>query len=96
VPFSDRAEGLLRAHRRLEPEVSRLLRRALDQFVAMSVPFEAARTREHLATFEPAEATPLWTAALETYERLGARPRERAVRSRLLSGHGTARIPNGP
>jgi hypothetical protein len=91
-PFSDRAEGLLEAHRGREREAGRLLRRALDQFEAMSVPFEAARTREHLATFQPAGAAPLLRAALETYGRLGARPREKAVRSRLLSGHGIARI----
>jgi hypothetical protein len=54
----------------------------------MSVPFEAATTREHLATVQPAQATDLLAAALETYASLGARPREMAVRARLKGGAG--------
>jgi hypothetical protein len=86
VPFCDRAEGLLMAHRGREREAGGLLRGALEQFNEMSVPFEVARTREHLATVEPAQATQLLSAALETYERLGARPGEKAVRARLMGG----------
>jgi DNA-binding SARP family transcriptional activator len=85
-PFSDRAEGLLMAHRRRVREASRLLGRALQRFIEMSVPFEVARTRELLATVEPAQAAELLSAALETYERLGARPGEKAVRARLPGG----------
>jgi tetratricopeptide (TPR) repeat protein len=84
IPFSDRAEGLLRARHGRKREAGRLLRRALRQFKEMSVPFEAARTQEHLATVEPAQATDLLSSALETYVGLGARPREKAVRARLL------------
>jgi hypothetical protein len=96
VPFSDRAEGLLQAQRGREREAGRLLHRALEQFLEISVPFEAARTQEHLATVEPAQAKHLLSAALETYERLGARPSEKAVRGRLLGDDGAGRLADRP
>jgi tetratricopeptide (TPR) repeat protein len=96
VPFSDRAEGLLQAHRGREREARRLLHRALERFQQISVPFEAARTQEHLATVEPALATHMLSGALETYTRLGAGPSEKAVRARLLRADGAGRIPDGP
>jgi hypothetical protein len=98
VPFSDRAEGLLQAHRGREREARRLLHRALERFQQISVPFEAARTQEHLATVEPAHAEHLLSGALATYERLGAVPSEKAVRARVLRvrADGAGRIPGGP
>jgi hypothetical protein len=49
------------------------------------VPFEAARTREHLATVVPAsQARSLLEAAGSTYQRLGATPGHQAIKDRLL------------
>ena len=57
---------------------------ALRVRAARRCQFEAARTREHLASVAPAaEARPLLEAALATYERLACAPRGRAVRARL-------------
>ncbi|HET9005932.1 MAG TPA: hypothetical protein VFQ04_04390, partial [Actinomycetes bacterium] len=66
------------------PEAARALRRALGGFERLGEAFEAARTRELLASVAPAaEVRSLLEAALATYERLGCAPRERAVRARL-------------
>jgi class 3 adenylate cyclase len=60
---------------------SRLVADATER---LGVQFEAARTREHLASVAPAaEAWSLLEAALATYERLACAPRGRAVRARL-------------
>ena len=65
-------------------EAARALRRALAGFERLGEAFEAARTREHLASVAPAaEARSLLEAALATYERLACAPRGRAVRARL-------------
>jgi tetratricopeptide (TPR) repeat protein len=83
-PVSDRVEGLAHAQAGRSPEDGRALRRALAGFERLGDPFEAARTREHLAAVTPAqEARSLLEAARATYERLACAPRERAVRARL-------------
>jgi hypothetical protein len=65
-------------------EAAQALRRALSGFERLGVQFEAARTREHLASVAPAaEALSPLEAALATYERLACAPRGRAVRARL-------------
>ena len=84
APACDRAEGLAHAQAGRTREAARALRRALSGFERLGVQFEAARTREHLASVAPAaEARPLLEAALATYERLACAPRGRAVRARL-------------
>jgi hypothetical protein len=73
APHCDRAEGVLHAESGRRGEAARSLRRALARFEELSVPFEAARTRERLAPFEPpAVARRLAQAARSTYRRLGA------------------------
>jgi hypothetical protein len=82
----DRAEGRTHAQAGRPAEAARALRRALARFERLSVPFEAARTREHLAALEPPTAArPLLEAARSTYERLDCRPRQHAVQARLLA-----------
>jgi DNA-binding SARP family transcriptional activator len=86
APACDRAEGLLHAHAGRRRAAARALRAALGGFERLGVPFEAARTREHLASVAPAAAVrALLEAAGSTYERLGAAPDHQAVRSRLLA-----------
>jgi hypothetical protein len=64
-----------------------MLRRALDRFEEMAVPFEAARTREHLAILQSGQpARRLFMEAMGAYERLGARPWQEAVQRRLSAG----------
>lgn len=71
-PHCDRAEGLIHAEAGQPDAARRALRRALDGFDRLQVPLEAARTREVLATVEPAQtAEPLIEAARVTYRRLG-------------------------
>jgi hypothetical protein len=73
APHCDRAEGLLHAEHGRRPEAVAALRRALARFEELAVPFEAARTRERLAVFEPpTTARRLREAARATYRRLGA------------------------
>jgi hypothetical protein len=72
APACDRAEGVLHAGAGGRREAARALRRAVDGFERLGVPFEAARTRERLAAVvEPAAARPLLEAASSAYERLG-------------------------
>jgi hypothetical protein len=86
APSCDRAEGLVHAQASRTPEAIRALRRSLARFGRLSVPFEAAKTREHLAALEPATtARPLLQVARETYERLGSTPHQQAVQARLLA-----------
>jgi hypothetical protein len=85
-PTADRADGLrtLAAGDRLE--AARLLRRALEAYERIGMPFEAARTREHLAQVsDGAERATLLRGALETYERLGATPHAERVRVALTA-----------
>jgi hypothetical protein len=54
APVCDRAEGLAHGQAGRTREAARALRRALSRFERLGVPFEAARTREHLASVAPA------------------------------------------
>jgi hypothetical protein len=86
APACDRGEGLLHTGSGRRREATRALRAAVDGFERLGVPFEAARTREHLATVVPAaEARSLLEAAGATYQRLGATPGHQAVKDRLLT-----------
>ena len=83
-PTLDRAHGLLRLADGDVNEGAQALRKALEGFERLRVPFEAARTREALAgCVEPAESSVLLRDALSTYERLAARPHAERVRSAL-------------
>jgi hypothetical protein len=85
APACDRGEGLLHTSAGRRREAARALRAAVDGFERLGVPFEAARTREHLATVVPAsQARPLLEAAGSTYQRLGATPGHQAIKDRLL------------
>jgi class 3 adenylate cyclase/tetratricopeptide (TPR) repeat protein len=84
-PTSDRAEGLMRANAGQPDAASGLLRRALEGFERLGIPFELARTREALAGVSPpAEARSLLLQAIEVYESMGARPHAERVRAALL------------
>jgi hypothetical protein len=86
APACDRGEGLLHGSAGRRREAARALRAALGGFERLGVPFEAARTREHLATVaSAATARRLLEAAGSTYERLGAKPGHQAVKHRLLT-----------
>jgi tetratricopeptide (TPR) repeat protein len=94
APACDRAEGLALAQAGRPAEAAQAIRRALAGFERLSVAFEAARTREHLATLEsPTAAQPLLEAALSTYERLACTPRQHAVQARLLALTGDRDLP---
>jgi class 3 adenylate cyclase/tetratricopeptide (TPR) repeat protein len=78
-PACDRAEGVLLAATG-DPEGGlQALRSALDGFEALRVPFEAARTREELARLDGPEAARHLRSALDTYQRLEARPHAERV-----------------
>jgi class 3 adenylate cyclase/tetratricopeptide (TPR) repeat protein len=77
----DRAEGLVRVAR--DGGGVDLLRAAVDAFDRLSMPFEAARTQELLAGAVPAEAATQLSAAVRTYERLGAKPSVERVRAAM-------------
>jgi hypothetical protein len=84
APSTDRAEGMQRIAAGDRAEGERLLRRALEGFERIDVPFEAARTREALAALDDAaERESLLRSALETYERLGAKPHVERARDAL-------------
>jgi class 3 adenylate cyclase/tetratricopeptide (TPR) repeat protein len=79
----DRAEGLVRWRAGHGTAGEEMLRGAADAFERISVPFEAARTLETLARVVPEEALALLSSALETYQRLAARPDVERVRGAL-------------
>ena len=85
APSCDRAEGLVHAHAGRTREAAWALRGALAGFEQLGVQFEAARTREQLASAAPAAAARLAAGGrpAAAYERLACAPRERAVRGRL-------------
>jgi tetratricopeptide (TPR) repeat protein len=87
IPFGhavcDRAEAVTRWKRGDREGAVRLLRTAIEEFDEIAVPFEAARARELLATVVPEESASLLPEALETYERLEARPHAERVRAKL-------------
>jgi len=83
-PVTDRVDGLALAHAGRTAEAGRTLRRALAGFERLGERFEAAGTREPLASLaEAPEARALLEAALATYEELACAPCARAVRDRL-------------
>lgn len=82
MPAADRAEGLMAAATGDREQARALLSRAVGGFDRL-FGFEAARTREALAAIDPARGKSLLAAALETYERLGAKPHEARVRAMI-------------
>jgi hypothetical protein len=60
-----------------------LLRRAVRGFHRFKVPFEEAATLVALAEVLPARAEASRTAALATYERLGAEPSAHSLRATM-------------
>src|SRR5207247_9914459 len=82
APAIDRATGLLHLWKGDAAGAQPLLERALAEYERLGNPFEAARTREHLAEALPAdERGPMLEAALRLYEQLGATPYAERVRS---------------
>jgi DNA-binding SARP family transcriptional activator len=82
APASDRAEGMVHAATGDSGAAEDLFRRALRSFERMGVAFEAALTKEQLATVTPVEnAVQLRKEALAVYERLGAEPHAERVRA---------------
>jgi tetratricopeptide (TPR) repeat protein len=83
-PIADRAEAEIAINDGRPADARPLLEKALARFEGLSVPFEAARTRELLASVaEPSERAAILRPALESYERLGAKPFAQQVRSAL-------------
>jgi hypothetical protein len=84
APACDRAEGLAEAWAGKRWSATELLKGALGGFERLSVPFEAARTREALAGITGAEESRDYLEhAMATYERLGAVPSHERARARL-------------
>jgi hypothetical protein len=74
-PACDRAEGDVAAVRGDPEGAGKLWLRSLEAFEALDVPYEAAATKERLATVSPPDvAKTLLRDARGTYEMLGARP----------------------
>ena len=83
-PTSDHAEAVLSAAEGDRSHAAELLRRAVAGFEQLTVPFEAARSRELLASLESGAGRELLLReALATYERLKARPFAERVRAAL-------------
>jgi hypothetical protein len=73
-----------------------LLGAAVASFDRLSVPFEAAQTRELLAQVsEPEVAHDLLESALETYRRLGAAPSAARVEGALARLPGNVSLAGG-
>ena len=79
TPTCDRAEGLASAAAGDRSAAVALLTRAVEGFDRLSMPLQAARAREHLATVSPSSSQ-LRAAALEAYTELGATPDAERVR----------------
>ncbi len=86
TPTCDRAEGLARAAAGDTTEAQELLMRAIAGFDRMSVPLQAARSREALARVRTDRAEELLRAALQSYARLGARRDAARAESALATG----------
>jgi class 3 adenylate cyclase/tetratricopeptide (TPR) repeat protein len=90
-PIADRAEAEIAIADNRPADARPLLERALARFEELSVPFEAARTRELLAgVADAAEIGDILRPALETYERLGAEPFAERVRATLSGQPGSS------
>src|SRR5207248_774043 len=86
-PAIDRATGLLHLWDGDAAGARPWLERALAEYERLGNPFEAARTREHLAEALPAdERAPVLDAALGRYEQLGATPHIERVRDARVAG----------
>jgi hypothetical protein len=95
-PVADRIEGELLIKRGETDVAQPLLERALQRFEALSVPFDAARTRELLANLaDPPVARQLLENALETYRRLGALPYVARVEAALAELPGNVSLARG-
>ncbi len=89
-PACDRAEGLALAAIRDLDRAAKLLTRSLAAFERLGERYEAAKTREPLASLSPAdEARDLLVESLRSYEDLGARPDAERARVLLDGTHGT-------
>jgi tetratricopeptide (TPR) repeat protein len=86
TPTCDRAEGLARAAAGDARAAEALLTRAVAGFDRMSVPLQAARSREQLAHIRPDRAEELRRAALHSYARLGAKRDAARAESALAAG----------
>jgi class 3 adenylate cyclase/tetratricopeptide (TPR) repeat protein len=87
APVADRAEASLALEEGDRARARRLLEGAVRRFDELSVPFEAARTRELLAqAVDESERQPILRTALQTYKRLGARPFVERVEAALAGG----------
>lgn len=86
TPTCDRAEGRARAAAGETRAAEVLLARAVAGFDRMSVPLQAARSREQLARVCPERAGELRRAALQSYTRLGAAPDAARIESALAAG----------
>ncbi|HXY71789.1 MAG TPA: hypothetical protein VEM41_04540 [Actinomycetota bacterium] len=83
-PACDRAEGLVEAVGGKRWTAIELLKGSLGAFERLSVPFEAARTRETLAGITgPEEARDYLEHAIAAYDRLGAVPSLERARGAL-------------
>jgi DNA-binding SARP family transcriptional activator len=86
TPTCDRAEGLARAAAGDAGTAEALLTRAVAGFDRMSVPLQAARSRECLARVRPDRAEELLRAALQSYASLGAKRDGARAESALAAG----------
>jgi DNA-binding SARP family transcriptional activator len=86
TPTCDRAEGLARAAAGDPAAAGDLLARAIAGFDRMSVPLQAARSREHLARIRPDRAEELLRTALHSYAKLGAKRDAARAESALALG----------
>ena len=86
TPACDRAEGLVRAAAGDAETAEALLTRAVASFDRMSLPLQAARSREYLAQVRPDRAEELLRAALQSYVRLGAKRDVARAESALAKG----------
>lgn len=85
-PTCDRAEGLALAAAGEARAAEELLTHAVAGFERMSVPLQAARTREHLARVCPDRAEEFLRAALQSYATLGAKRDAARAESALAAG----------
>lgn len=87
APLTDRAEATIAKKQGDVAQATTLLENAARRFEELAVPFETARTQQMLADLvdEPRRSE-LLDAALETYQRLGARPFADRVRTSLGRG----------
>ena len=86
TPTCDRAEGLARAAAGDARTAEALLTRAVAGFDRMSVPLQAARSRECQARVRPDRAEELLRTAVQSYERLGAKRDVARAESTLAKG----------